>query len=45
MEQAIEQETKRWMLDLLLYMVVTRLVTHFEMSALNLVAEVNAVGV
>jgi len=23
MEQSIEQETKRWMLDLLLYMVVT----------------------
>jgi len=32
-------------LDVLAYMVVTRAVTHFEMSALNATAPVNAVGV
>ena len=45
MEQAIEQEDKeRWKLDVLHFMVITRAVSHFEMSALNTLAEPNAVG-
>ena len=45
MEQAIEQEDKeKWKLDVLESMVVTWPVAHFEMSALNATAPVNAVG-
>ena len=46
MEQAVEQEGKeRWKLDVLKSMVVTWSVTHFEMSALNAEASINAAGV
>ena len=45
MEQAIEKKTKRRKLDVLEFMDVTRAVSHFEMSALNALAEENAVGV
>ena len=41
----LNKKAKRWTLDVLAIMVVTAAVTHFEMSALNLVAEENAVGV
>ena len=45
-EQAVEQEDKeRWKLDVLYCMDVTRVVFHFEMSALNAAAYSNAVGV
>ena len=41
----MNKKTKRWKLDVLCFMVVTRVVFHFEMSALNAVAPENAVGV
>jgi hypothetical protein len=44
MEQAIEQKTKRWTLDVLSFIVITRAVSHFEMSALNAAARENTVG-
>ena len=45
MEQAIEKKTKRRKLDVLEFMDVTRAVSHFEMSALNATAPLNAAGV
>ena len=41
----LNKKTKRWKLDVLNFIVVTRAVSHFEMSALNAAAESNAVGV
>ena len=41
----LNKKTKTWKLDVLEYMLVTRAVSHFEMSALNAAAEENAVGV
>ena len=43
--QQLSKKTKRWKSDVLRYMVVTRAVSHFEMSALNAAAPRNAVGV
>ena len=41
----LNKKTKRWKLDVLDSMAVTRAVSHFEMSALNAAAPLNAVGV
>ena len=41
----MNKKTKRWKLDILRSMFVTRAVSHFEMSALNTRAPLNAVGV
>ena len=41
----MNKKTKKWKLDVLYCMSVTRAVSHFEMSALNAAAPKNAVGV
>ena len=41
----MNKKTKRWKLDVLYAMFVTRTVFHFEMSALNARAYRNAAGV
>ena len=41
----MNKKTKKWKSDVLRNMVVTRAVSHFEMSLLNVTAPSNAVGV